>query len=111
MVKISFWREDDGSVHLKVKGHANAAPKGEDLICASASMLVYTVAQAVTYMHDQGYLEAPPKIKMREGKASVSAKAREGYQAEVLHTFWTAQCGAHVLAKNYPQYVGLNHLW
>lgn len=110
MVKISFWREDDGSVHLKVKGHANAAPKGEDLICASASMLVYTVAQAVTFMHDQGYLEEPPKIKMREGKASVSAKPKEDYRAEVLHTFWTAQCGAHVLAKNYPKYVGLNHL-
>ena len=110
MVKISFWKEEDGSIHLKVKGHANYAPKGEDLICASASMLVYTVAQAVSFMHDQGYLEEKPKINMREGKASVSARPKEEYRAEVLHTYWTAQCGAHVLAKNYPEYVGLNHL-
>lgn len=110
MVKISFWQEDDKSIHLKVKGHANTAPKGQDLICASASMLVYTVAQAMTFMHDQGYLEEKPKIKMREGKASVVAIPKEAYRAEVLYTYWTAQCGAHVLAKNYPEYVTLNHL-
>lgn len=110
MVKISFWQEDNKSIHLKVKGHANAAPYGEDLICASASMLVYTVAQAMTFMYDQGYLEEKPRIKMREGKASVSAIPKEAYRAEVLHTYWTAQCGAHVLAKNYPEYVTLNHL-
>ena len=110
MVKISFWQEDDGSVHLKVKGHANTAPKGQDLVCASASMLVYTVAQAMTYMHDQGYLEEKPKIKMREGKASVVARPKEEYRAEVLHSYWTAQCGAHVLAKNYPEACSLNYL-
>ena len=110
MIKISFWQEDDGSVHMKVKGHANTAPKGQDLVCASASMLVYTVAQAMTYMYEQGYLKEKPKLKMREGKASVVAKPKEDYRAEVLHSYWTAQCGAHVLAKNYPEAVGLNYL-
>ena len=41
MVKIHFWQDkDNGSICMKVKGHAGAAPKGEDLICASATMLV-----------------------------------------------------------------------
>ena len=111
MVKIHFWKDNEnGSIHMKVKGHAATAPKGEDLVCASASMLVYTVAQAMMFYHEQGYLKEKPKIKMREGKASISVVPKEAYYAEALHTFWVAQCGAHVLSKNYPDYVGLNYL-
>ena len=111
MIKIHFWQEKDtGSIHMKVKGHAETAPKGADLICASATMLVYTVGQAMTFMYEQGYLEEKPHIKIREGKAVVVARPKEDYFAEALHTFWVAQCGAHTLACNYPEAVSLNHL-
>ena len=111
MVKIHFWQDkENGSIHMKVRGHANTAPKGEDLVCASASMLVYTVAQAMMFYNGQGYLKAKPKIKMREGKASICVVPKEEYHAETLHTFWVAQCGAHVLSKNYPEHVSLNYL-
>lgn len=111
MIKVHFWQDKEkGTVSMKVKGHAGTAPKGEDLVCASATMLVYTVAQAVQFMHEQGYLQEKPRIKIREGKASVSAVPWPDYYPEVLHTFWVAQCGAHVLAKNYPEAVSLNHL-
>ena len=111
MIKIHFWQEKDkGSIHMKVKGHAGTAPKGADLVCASATMLVYTVAQAMMFMYEQGQLEEKPHIKIREGKAIVVAKPKEDYYAEVLHTFWVAQCGAHTLASNYPEAVSLNHL-
>lgn len=111
MVKIHFWQEKDkGSIHMKVKGHAGTAPKGEDLVCSAATMLVYTVAQAISFMYEQGQLEEKPHIKIREGKSVVVAKPKEDYFAEALHTFWVAQCGAHVLACNYPDHVSLNHL-
>lgn len=111
MVKVHFWQDKEkGSIHMKVKGHAGTAPKGADLVCASATMLVYTVAQAMMFMNEQGYLAEKPKIKVREGKASVSVIPKEEYFAEALHTFWVAQCGAHVLSKNYPEAVSLNHL-
>ena len=73
-------------------------------------MLVYTVAQAMTFYEQQGYLKEKPKIKIREGKASIHVVPKEEYRAETLHIFWVAQCGAHVLAKNYPENVGLNYL-
>ena len=111
MIKIHFWQEKDkGSIHMKVKGHSNTAPKGQDLVCASATMLVYTVAQAMTFMYEQGQLKEKPKVKIREGNAVIIAKPKEDYLAEVLHTFWVAQCGAHILASNYPGFVSLNHL-
>ena len=74
------------------------------------TMLVYTVAQAVSFMHEQGQLEEKPHIKIREGKAVVVARPKEDFLAETLHTFWVAQCGAHLLAKNYPEAVSLDHL-
>ena len=111
MIKIHFWQDSQrGTVHMKVSGHANAAPKGEDVVCSAATMLVYTVAQALTFMNEQGQLAEKPRISIREGKALVVARPREDYLAEALHTFWVAQCGAHVLAKNYPDHVVLNHL-
>ena len=111
MVKVHFWQEkDNSSIHMKVKGHAETAPNGADLVCASATMLVYTVAQAMTFMYEQGQLQKKPHIKIREGKAVVSATPKEDYFAEVLHTFWVAQCGAHFLACNSPEAVSLNHL-
>ena len=111
MIKIHFWQDKEkGTIHMKVKGHADTAPKGADLVCASATMLVYTVAQALVFMYEQGQLKEKPRIKIREGKAAVTANPCEEFFAEVLHTFWVAQCGAHVLASNYPEAVSLNHL-
>lgn len=111
MVKIQFWRDKDkGSIHMKVKGHAETAPKGEDLVCAAATMLVYTVAQAVSFMYETGQLKEKPSIKIREGSAYVVAKPKEDFFAETIHTYWVAQCGAHVLARNHPEAVSLNHL-
>jgi uncharacterized protein YsxB (DUF464 family) len=111
MVKIHFWQEQEkGTIHMKVKGHANTAPYGEDLVCSAATMLVYTVAQAASFMHEQGQLEEKPRVMIRDGKSILVVKPKEEFFAEALHTFWVAQCGAHVLAKNYPDHVALNHL-
>lgn len=111
MITARFYKKNkDGSIRMTLQGHAGAAPKGEDLICASASMLAYTVAQAVQFMFEQGMLAKKPKISIKEGSAAVVAIPREEYQAEVLHTYWVAQCGIHMLARNYPQYIKLEHL-
>ena len=111
MITAKFYlKPSNGSIHMTLKGHAGAAPKGEDLICASATMLAYTVAQAVQFMHEQGKLKKKPKISLREGSATIIATPNEDDYAEALHTFWVAQCGVHVLAHNYPQNVKLEHL-
>ena len=96
---------------MTLKGHARAAPKGQDLVCASATTLAYTVAQAVQFFHEQGgILSRKPKIDIREGNATVIATPTEEGYAEVLHAFWVVQCGIHLLAHNYPNHVELEHL-
>ncbi len=111
MITARFYQKpDNGSIHMTLRGHANAAPKGEDLICSAATMLAYTVAQAVQFMDEQGKLKKKPKISIREGNATIIATPNEEGYAEALHTFWVAQCGIHVLQHNYPQNVKLEHL-
>ena len=40
MIEMKFFRGlEDGSVHMEFRGHAGTAPKGEDLLCAAATMV------------------------------------------------------------------------
>ena len=111
MITARFYQKpSNGSIHMTVKGHADAAPKGEDVICAAATMLAYTVAQAVQFMYENEKLKMKPKIHFADGEAVIIATPTEEAYAEVLHTFWVAQCGAHVLSHNYPDNVKLEHL-
>ena len=111
MIVAKFYQKpDNGSIHMTLKGHAGTAPKGEDLVCSAATMLAYTVAQAVQFLFENGHLKKKPKIKIKDGEATIIATPTEEGYAPVLHTFWVAQCGIHVLQHNYPQNVKLEHL-
>lgn len=109
MIRAKFYTKND-SIHMSLKGHAGAAPIGEDLICAGATMMAYTVAQAVQFMMEAGKLKKRPKISLKEGNADIVVTPREEDYAEALHTFYVAQCGIHLLAHNYPEHVKLEHL-
>ena len=111
MIKARFYQKpSNGSIHMTLRGHAESAPKGEDLICSAATMLAYTVAQAVQFMHESEKLKKKPKIHIVDGEATIIATPTEEAYAETLHIFWVAQCGIHVLAHNYPGNVELEHL-
>ena len=111
MITARFYQKPShGSIHMTVKGHAETAPKGEDLICSAATMLAYTVAQAVQFMYENKQLKQKPKIHIEDGEAVIIATPTEDAYAEALHTFWVAQCGVHVLAHNYHNNVKLEHL-
>lgn len=106
MVKAEFFtNKDSGSITLKLSGHAGAANKGEDIVCAASSILAYTVAQAMQFMYEEGMLHKKPRIKLEPGDSVIVAKPKPDAYAEALHTFFVAQVGYHLLARNYPQHV------
>ena len=109
MVKAEFFtNKESGSITMKLSGHAGQAEKGEDIVCAAASILAYTVAQALQFMYEQGELQKRPHIRLEEGDTIIVAKPKEDSYAEALHTFFVAQVGYHLLAHTYPQYVTLS---
>ena len=110
MIEIKFFVDRCGGIHMTLRGHAGAAPRGEDLVCAACTALAYTAAQAVQDMHTLGKLVRPPKISIRKGRATIIATPEENAVAEALAAFRTVQCGARVLAHNYPKHVRLEQL-
>ena len=106
MIHTEFFQKD-GAVCMEMQGHAMTAPKGEDLICAAATMVAYTQAQAVPFLYEQDRLLEKPEVKIVDGYARIRVYPRKCAMAETLMTFWVAQAGAYVLERNYPKAVSL----
>lgn len=100
--------DEKRELSLRIKGHAGQADIGKDIVCASASILAYTVAQVIKTMEQHGDLEKKPVIKMKNGDALISCKPKtDKLYAEALHTYFVAQVGYSLLSYNYPEYVNL----
>lgn len=109
MISVEIgYRQDTRVATLKVKGHAGQAEIGQDIVCASASILAYTLAQVIKSMEHHGDLIEPPTIALESGDTEISCRARDDYLfAEVLHAFFVIKTGYALLAHNYPQFVEL----
>ncbi len=104
MIKVTF-TENPEKLSLRLEGHAGYAEHGKDIVCASASILAYTVAQYVEYEDNQGNLKAPAEIKLESGDSVVSCEPREEKLKWLWDAYQFAKMGFLILANNYPQYV------
>ena len=96
-------------VSLHVKGHAGQNVVGHDIVCASASILAYTLAQNIKMAQERNLFKYSPKIKLKEGDSIITCRARdEEAYTEILHTYLVIQTGYQLLAHNYPHYVAVN---
>ena len=103
MIEVEFYtKKKDGSIHMRMSGHADTAPKGKDLVCAGATTLAYTVAQCIEFQWQEGELKCKPKLIIKPGEANIIATPKNDAYATTLHTFFVAQAGISVLSGNYP---------
>ena len=65
MIKITASRNNGKITSLTVKGHANSAPHGEDLVCAAVSSILVGGCNALSNPNCFA-------IKLEEGNASVT---------------------------------------
>lgn len=111
MIKVKFtYDKRQHRVVLEVRGHAEFAPQGEDIICAGASILAVTAGSMAKNLFWEDMLKRKPQVILRPGYCLVAASIREGFEAEVLMSFWTMQVGFHELEKLYPDYVELEEV-
>lgn len=92
---------------LRVKGHAGYAEVGKDIVCASASILAYTVAQIVRDAESRGDLASPPKIRLKKGDTMVVCEPKKKAYNAMQDAYSFANVGYALLAHNYPQFVEL----
>lgn len=100
MIDIKF---DPKELKLSVTGHAGQAEKGQDIVCSAASILFYTLAQAVTDSEEM--LTEAPVIEIDDGNGTVSCKPKEMFLATMQRTYWTVLTGLELLAHEYKDYV------
>ena len=101
MIQVVYYRKYN---RLTMTGHAGAADPGHDLVCASASMLAYTLAVNVANMADQGQVRQPI-IKLGEGDAEISCNPRSNLKHVVSLVFDSICLGFELLAHDHPAYI------
>lgn len=98
MIRVSYNRKE---TIMTIKGHAGAAPAGQDLVCAGASTLGFTLIAALMdskekFMPNISQQSGDLRIACRPGKSHVTPCRR------VMDTIFT---GYEILANDYPDFV------
>lgn len=88
---------------LKVNGHAGQAESGHDLVCASASILAYTLASLVDSSSER--MMEKPYIKLDEGDAEITCHPSMRQFGRIASYFTAAREGFKLLAARYPEYI------
>ena len=101
MIQVTYYRRYN---RLTVTGHAGSAEPGHDLVCASASILAYTLAANVANMADNGQVRQPI-IKITEGKTEISCNPRHNLKSSVTLVFDSVCIGFELLAHDHPEYI------
>ena len=87
---------------LTIEGHACSGEHGHDLVCASASILAYTLAASVANMFAAKQIREP-FIELKEGSGQIACKAINRFEAPVTLIFDTLCAGYELLAREYPE--------
>ena len=98
MIRASYDRKE---LCLSVKGHAASAPKGQDLVCAAASTLAFTLAAAVLDSAER----YAPIVSRQEGEIRIACRPARGERALCRRAMDTVFTGFEMLANEYPDYV------
>lgn len=103
MISITF--EDRGNeLFLSIKGHAGYAEHGKDIICASVSILTYTLASILESLE-----EAKSVIDLTSGDTIIKCECKDRKTScKTARAYQYALTGYELLAHAYPKYVSLN---
>ena len=99
MINVTYYREYN---RVTVEGHAGSGPEGHDLVCASASALVLTLAGNVSYMEAQEAVRNVV-IKLDEGNAEIQCTPYRRYKESAQQIFRAICVGFELLATKYPK--------
>ena len=101
MIDITYHRQHH---RLTVVGHACSGESGHDLVCASVSALVLTMAANVASLVTQGSARVQT-IRVQEGDAEISCVPVARMRAVVTLIYDTVCSGFELLQTLYPENV------
>ena len=106
MIKVTY-TVSKNTVSLTLEGHACSAAYGHDLVCASASILCYTLASALESKYECEELANKPMIVLKEGYARIECSPLQKERRDTLGAYELTVRGFSILSGKYPEYVEL----
>ena len=106
MIRIKTHNTQNLFLSLSLTGHAGSAEAGKDLVCASVSILAYTLAQKVKEYAAEEKLQDTPIVSLENGNTLICCRPKQEYYEEVKNAFSVINTGLQLLINSYPQYVG-----
>ena len=91
MILIETW-EDTNQLEVRASGHANSAPKGQDLVCCAVSVLTQSLA-----------LNTKTNIYDYDGDMDITMD-NDWHNATLFNAYLASM---RVLANQYPDYITL----
>ena len=99
MIRIRFTQDRNGQLSgFCVRGHAQFAESGRDIVCAAVSSAVYMAANTVTEV-----LGLSPALSERDGKLSLSLSEKEAPAAQAV--LQGLRLHLQALYTQYPDYI------
>ena len=95
MINVTYHRKYH---KLTVKGHANYAEEGKDIVCSAASILFYTLCSNL----EDAALVREYKCKTDKGDSEVSITPNSRTESLVTLIFDTVCRGYELLSHKYP---------
>ncbi len=99
MIEIKFV-SDDKTFDLFLKGHADFAEKGQDIVCAGVSILIQTLADCLDEMTSYYDID-------RDDEGMITHIGAAGKNAAILGE--TTLHGLRLLANAYPENVTISY--
>ena len=98
MINVAY----DGGYSLKIDGHAGQADHGKDVVCAGASVLLYSLAE---FIADNRERCVSLEISLKSGQGRVVAHPNAEFKKEARAAFLTAIAGYRHLVHTFPEYI------
>lgn len=109
MIKVKLYTDyKTQNIIFTMRGHAGAAPAGEDPVCAAATAYMWQFAEVVKGAEKQGWLIKKPRISIDEGKARITIRPKEQYVNTVNLLVTATATAFDWLAKQFPENVNYN---
>ena len=102
MISVQF--KMGKKLSLIIKGHAG---EGKDIICASASILAYTLAQN---LKDRKDLCDKVTLRLKEGNTEISCTPKDGSWVAIRALYNAFIRGLDLLEANYPDNISVQRI-
>lgn len=97
MISVIYDRRD---FKLTVRGHANTAEYGHDLVCAAASVLLHTYSAAADLLYNRGYVKRIDR-DVESGKSCIGVEVLPDYVDVVQLALDSVVSGYEFLSARY----------